>query len=111
VLLLGWSLAPIFPLLVSATPARVGAAHTANAVGFQVGAASFGVATLPGSAGLLAARFGLEVVGPFLIAASVVMLLAYQWLSTLREPADDRRVTKAPPDVVAPEPSASGTPE
>jgi fucose permease len=112
-LVLGWSLAPIFPLLVSTTPARVGSAHTANAVGFQVGAASFGVATLPGAAGLLAGRFGLEAVGPFLIAASLVMLLTYQWLSTLREPIDDRRVTPAPPGAVAAEfaPEPSGKPE
>jgi fucose permease len=85
-LLLGWCLAPIFPLLISTTPDRVGATDTANAVGYQVSAAGLGVAILPGAAGLLAGRLGLEVIGPFVAVASVAMLLTYLWLARLPGP-------------------------
>ena len=53
-LILGFAMAPIFPLLVTATPLRLGAADAGNAIGFQVAAASFGIGVLPGLAGALA---------------------------------------------------------
>ena len=59
--LMGLALAPIFPLLVSGTPKRVGAAHAANSIGFQVGAAGLGLGALPALAGVLAGSFGLEL--------------------------------------------------
>jgi fucose permease len=72
---LGFALAPIYPLLVSLTPARIGAAGAPHAIGFQVAAASLGVAALPGVAGILARAHGLEILGPFLVAAAVTLLL------------------------------------
>ncbi|HLU08360.1 MAG TPA: MFS transporter, partial [Oceanobacillus sp.] len=45
--LLGFGQAPIFPVLVSETPRYIGAAHSQNAVGFQVAGAGLGVAGLP----------------------------------------------------------------
>jgi hypothetical protein len=66
---LGFCVGPIFPLLISATPARVGAAHSANAVGFQVAAAGLGSAALPSLAGVLAGVHGLGAI-PVLIVAS-----------------------------------------
>jgi fucose permease len=71
---LGVSAAPIFPALIGATPARVGPAHTANAVGVQVGAAALGQSGLPALAGMLAARGGLEVVPLALLALSLALL-------------------------------------
>ena len=76
--LIGFSLAPIFPSLTSHTPRRVGAAHAANAIGFQVAAAGIGIAALPGLAGVLAESLGLEIIGPFLFAASVAMFLLHE---------------------------------
>ena len=76
--LMGLALAPIYPLLVSATPRRLGAENAANAIGFQVSAASLGIAALPGFAGVLAQRSDLEVIGPFLLVASVVMFLLHE---------------------------------
>jgi fucose permease len=70
---LGLALAPIFPLLIAATPERVGAAHAAHAVGFQVAGAYLGAAALPGTAGVLARRLGLEVLGPFLLAIAATL--------------------------------------
>lgn len=75
VALMGLSLSAIFPTLMSDTPNRVGQKHAASAIGLQTGAASIGLTILPGLAGILAARLGLEILGPFLIGAAVMMFL------------------------------------
>jgi fucose permease len=80
---IGFSLAPLFPSLISSTPRQVGAAHAANAIGFQVAAGSVGIAILPGLAGVLAENLGLEIIGPFLVVASVVLLLLHEALVRL----------------------------
>lgn len=85
--LMGFALAPIFPLLISDTPKRLGAGHANNAIGFQVSAASFGIGILPGLAGILTEQISLEIVGPFMVVLSVMMLVLYQAISsrTLRQ--------------------------
>jgi fucose permease len=72
--LLGLAFAPIFPVLIAETPARLGAAHAANAIGLQVAAAVAGGAVLPGLLGVLSARLSLEVLGPALVLAGLVQL-------------------------------------
>jgi fucose permease len=69
--LLGFSLAPIFPLLIARTPERVGATYATHAIGFQVAAFYLGSAALPGAAGILARQAGLDVFGPFLLATAL----------------------------------------
>jgi fucose permease len=76
--LLGFFMAPLFPLSISDTPRLVGSEHAANAIGFQISAASLGFATLPGLAGLLAERLGLEAIGPVLVAFAVAMVLLHE---------------------------------
>jgi fucose permease len=71
---LGFCAAPIFPALIGATPARLGPAHTANAVGVQVAAAALGQSLLPALAGVLAARLGLELVPRALLALALGLL-------------------------------------
>jgi fucose permease len=71
-LLLGLSLAPVFPTLMARTPARLGAASRL-AVGFQVSAATLGSASMPALAGFLVARFGLGIVPIF----ALVLALGY----------------------------------
>jgi fucose permease len=73
---LGLLLAPIFPLLVAETPARVGERHAAHAIGFQISAATLGAGALPAAAGLLVRHAGLEALGPFLLAATLLLLLS-----------------------------------
>jgi fucose permease len=73
--LMGFSLSAIFPTLTSDTPHRVGQQHAPSTIGFQTGSASIGFAILPGLAGVLAERIGLEAIGPFLILSAVFMLL------------------------------------
>ena len=68
--LIGFALAPIFPCLMSRTPARVGQ-HAANAIGFQVSAAMLGGAIVPSVTGLLVTTFSLEVI------RAVVVVMAF----------------------------------
>ena len=75
---LGLLLAPIFPLLIAETPARVGERHAAHAIGFQVSAATLGAGTLPAAAGLLARYAGLESLGPFLLGATLLLLVLHE---------------------------------
>ena len=81
--LMGVSLAPIFPSLIATTPARLGAVHTANGVGLQIAAAVLGQSFLPALVGILARHLGLEIVGPALCTAAVVLLALYELLLAL----------------------------
>jgi fucose permease len=80
---MGMSLAPIFPSLIATTPARLGDGHTANGVGLQIAAAVLGQSLLPALVGVLAHHLGLEIVGPALCTAAVVLLTLYELLMAL----------------------------
>ncbi len=82
--LLGLASAPVFPSLIATTPARLGEAHTANAVGFQIAAAVLGQSLVPSLIGALAHRLSLEVVGPALLTAALVLLVLYEALMATR---------------------------
>lgn len=93
--LLGFMLAPIFPLLISATPDRLGREYAAHAIGFQVSAAYLGAAALAGTAGLLAKAYGLELICPFLICASLGLFSLHELALRMprpRSPADLMRL-------------------
>ena len=79
-LVIGVAAAPIFPSLIATTPARLGAAHTANGIGFQVAAAVLGQSLLPSLIGVLAQALGLEIVGPVLLTAALLLLVVYEAL-------------------------------
>ncbi|QOV87824.1 MFS transporter [Humisphaera borealis] len=87
--LLGFSLAPMFPMWISLTPARVGERLAAQAIGFQVSAATVGVAVLPSIAGWLARNVGLESIPVFLMATTVALLFINGW--TARKVRDAER--------------------
>lgn len=76
--LLGFALAPIFPMLIASTPARLGAAHAAHAIGFQVAAACLGAAAVPGAAGMIARWRGIEEIPTVLVANVVALLLVHE---------------------------------
>ena len=71
--LVGFSIAPIFPALIALTPERLGGRHAANAVGYEVGAAGVGVAIMPGLIGVIAEQFGLDSIGPSLIIIALML--------------------------------------
>ncbi len=81
-LLLGFSLSPIFPLLVQDTPRRLGARYAPRAIGYQLAAATVGAAVIPGGLGLLVSGLGLEVVAPVLLLSAILMV-AVMWKGRL----------------------------
>lgn len=74
---LGIAAGPIFPALIASTPARMQAAHTSNAVGFQVAGAAVGQSILPGVVGVCAQALGLEVVPVALVIVAVLLWMSY----------------------------------
>jgi fucose permease len=89
--LMGISSAPIFPTLIASTPGRLGAIYTANGVGFQIAAASLGLSLLPTFVGLMANRFGLEIIGPLLFTSAILLLILFEILTA----ADRLRIREA----------------
>lgn len=85
-LLLGFALAPVFPLLMTATPSRLGNADANNAIGFQVAAASFGIGVLPGLAGALADYSTLEAVTLFMVVGLLLVAILHEL--AVRHPAE-----------------------
>jgi fucose permease len=73
----GFAIAPIFPGLVSTTPGRVGDRHTANTIGIQISAAGLGGALVPGLAGILLRRVGLEIFPAYMFICFVLLLGLY----------------------------------
>ena len=80
VALIGFTLAPVLPLLLADTPARVGAAHSPNVIGLQIGCSGIGIAVLPGLMAVLADRVGLETIGASLFLIALLSLLAHEGL-------------------------------
>ncbi len=86
--LVGFGFAPVFPCLMTRTPQRLGAALSAHAVGFQVGAAMIGAAVVPGALGLVAGAAGLEAIAVGVVALTGVLWVLHEWL--VRRPAESR---------------------
>jgi len=76
----GFMIGPVFPLLISTTPDRLGH-HANNAVGIQVSAASLGIAALPALGGVLAERIGIDTIAPYIVVIAVIVLVLYQLAS------------------------------
>jgi fucose permease len=72
--LMGLCFAPIFPSLISTTPARLQPQHVANTVGFQVSAAAVGGGVISSLIGVAADSFGLEAIGPSLLAGALLLI-------------------------------------
>jgi fucose permease len=79
-LLMGLSLAPVFPTLMARTPARVGTGVARHAVGFQVSAATLGSALLPGFVGLLVVRAGHAAISGAALGIGVAYFIAHETL-------------------------------
>ena len=74
--ILGAAVSVIFPLLLSITPSRVGAAMTSHAVGYELAAGTLGGGGLPALTGLVLQSAGLVTLGPLLtiFAAGLLVL-------------------------------------
>jgi fucose permease len=87
----GLASGPIFPSLVATTPARMGAAHAANAVGFQIAASAVGLSVLPGLVGVAADTFGIEAIARLTAALALALVIVYRMLERAGDPGKVRR--------------------
>lgn len=62
VALIGLSIAPIFPALMSGTSQRVGEHYAANTIGLQMAATGLGTAVIPSLMGVIARQVSLEAI-------------------------------------------------
>lgn len=79
--IIGFSLAGMFPTLVTLTPSWVGADKAPGVIGYQIAAASAGSAALPWLVSRLIDVRDLEVLGPFLLAAALLMPVIYAFVN------------------------------
>ena len=82
VALMGFSIAPIFPALISGTSQRVGAPFAANTIGMQMTASSLGAAAVPSLLGVLARQLSLEVIPTCLVALFLGLFGLYLLFTT-----------------------------
>lgn len=75
--IIGFSIAPIFPSLISDTGNRVGPRHVSNTIGMQISAAGFGAAVVPSFAGVLARIYSLEIIPYYLFSALILLLISF----------------------------------
>lgn len=85
VAVIGFSIAPVFPALVSDTSRRVGARFAANTIGMQIAGAGLGAALVPGLAGILARQISIEIIPVWLVGLFLGLLLLYVGLSRGRD--------------------------
>jgi fucose permease len=83
--LLSFSLASIFPGLMAETPRRLGERIAPHAVGFQVSAATLGVAGVPTVAGLMSERFGMGSIGWVIAACALVLIVLHERLVAIAD--------------------------
>ena len=77
VALIGLSIAPIFPAMMSGTRIRVGDHFAANTIGMQMAATGFGTAVIPSLMGVLARQLSLEVIPVCLLGVYAGLLGVY----------------------------------
>jgi fucose permease len=86
VAIIGVSIAPIFPAMISGTSARVGEQHAANTIGMQMTATGFGAAVVPSLMGVLARQTSLEVIPVVLVAMYAALAGCYLIAIRARQP-------------------------
>ena len=85
VAIIGLSIAPIFPAMMSGTSARVGEHFAANTIGMQMAATGFGMAAIPSLMGVLARQISLEVIPVGLLVVYAGLFVAYVLAAKLRK--------------------------
>ena len=74
----GFSQAPVFPMLMSDTPQRVGAEHAENTISLQMGAVGIGTAILPSLLGTLGKNAGLETMAISFVLMAVSVFIFFE---------------------------------
>jgi fucose permease len=91
---IGGSLAGIFPSLVALTPDRLGTDGAAAAIGWQLATASLGGSTTPAIIGVVATRVGVSAIAPSLVVAAL-LLAAVHGVATLVDVRNRRQIDPA----------------
>lgn len=73
-LLTGFSLSPIYPMLMHDTPRCVGPGHATNLIGFQGGMGQLGFTLIPVAVGALLEVHSTEWLGPLLATLAITLL-------------------------------------
>jgi fucose permease len=73
-IVIGGSLAGVFPALVALTPGRVGEEMAHHVIGWQIGAASIGGAAITAAFGAVFQHYGLDKFGPALVITAVLSM-------------------------------------
>ncbi|MEV6491343.1 MFS transporter [Actinoplanes sp. NPDC051633] len=82
IILLGFTAAPMFPLLTLTTGDRVGDVWTDRAIGLQSAASTAGAATLPALIGFLIGPFGTQVIAPGLLVIAGMNAAVFAWITS-----------------------------
>lgn len=77
VAIIGFSIAPIFPAMMSGTSRRVGEHFAANTIGMQMTATGLGTAVIPGVMGVVAKQVSLETIPLILLGVYAGLLGVY----------------------------------
>ncbi len=75
--LVGFSIAPIFPAMMSGTSQRVGARFAANTIGMQMAATGLGTVVITSLVGVLARQISLEVVPVAMVVVFAALFGCY----------------------------------
>jgi hypothetical protein len=86
ILLFGFFLGPLFPLLISDTNFRFGPIHAPNAICVLVASSSIGLVIMPSFGGVLANR-NLELVPGFLFAQALALITFFESYKYGRTPS------------------------
>jgi len=76
-MLIGFGLSPIFPAMIHETPVRFGKDVSQIIIGYQMGFAYVGIATMPPLLGLAAQNFSTDLIPYYWVFASVMMIISY----------------------------------
>jgi fucose permease len=77
-ILIGFAEAPIFPMLMTTTPQRLGMEHAENGVSLQMSFVGVGAAILPGLIGTIGVSFGLESMTVTFAAMAVIAFVFHE---------------------------------
>ncbi len=77
-IIVGFAEAPVFPMLMTTTPQRVGIEHAENGVSLQMSFVGLGSAILPGLIGTIGKNLGLETMGVTFIVLAVIAFVFHE---------------------------------
>ena len=83
----GFFCGPIYPCAMHATPDRVPPEHVQNMIGLQVGTAIIGMAVMPVAGGFTLQRFGLELLGPVVLACALILWMVSPLIKSRKKAA------------------------